>query len=121
MQEMSTTGSSNGGEEARARAEAGGGGKTKKRQEYGNLPSSSTAGPRREATEREPLAPSSSEETRGDRAPINGNSNVHGDGRSLGQGDDDELGAGRASYGDDLETLDRRRTEELKLIGEFDS
>lgn len=37
------------------------------------------------------------------------------------RGDDDDLGAGRASYGDDLETLDRRRTEELKLIGEYDS
>lgn len=35
--------------------------------------------------------------------------------------DEDDLGAGRASYGDDLDTLDRRRTEELKLIGEFDS
>lgn len=35
--------------------------------------------------------------------------------------DDDDLGAGRASYGDDLETLDRRRTEELKLIGDYDS
>lgn len=34
---------------------------------------------------------------------------------------DDGLGAGKASYGDDLETLDKRRTEELKLIGEFDS
>lgn len=33
----------------------------------------------------------------------------------------DELGAGRASYGDDLDTLDRRRSEELKLIGEYDS
>lgn len=39
---------------------------------------------------------------------------INGDG-------EDELGAGRASYGDDLDTLDRRRTEELKLIGEFDS
>ena len=35
--------------------------------------------------------------------------------------EDDDLGAGRASYGDDLDTLDRRRTEELKLIGEYDS
>lgn len=34
---------------------------------------------------------------------------------------EDDLGAGRASYGDDLDTLDRRRTEELKLIGEYDS
>lgn len=38
-----------------------------------------------------------------------------------GDGDEDALGAGRASYGDDLDTLDRRRTEELKLIGEYDS
>lgn len=35
--------------------------------------------------------------------------------------DGDHRGAGRASYGDDLDTLDRRRTEELKLIGEYDS
>ncbi|CAM9555191.1 unnamed protein product [Discosporangium mesarthrocarpum] len=35
--------------------------------------------------------------------------------------EEDLLGAGRASFGDDLETLDRRRTEELKLIGKFDS
>lgn len=34
---------------------------------------------------------------------------------------EDDLGAGRASYGDDLDTLDRRRSEELKLIGEYDS
>lgn len=39
---------------------------------------------------------------------------INGDG-------EDDLGAGRASYGDDLDTLDKRRTEELKLIGEFDS
>eukprot|EP00752_Nemacystus_decipiens_P014594 g12996.t1 len=38
-----------------------------------------------------------------------------------GDANEDDLGAGRASYGDDLDTLDRRRTEELKLIGEFDS
>lgn len=38
-----------------------------------------------------------------------------------GVADDDALGAGRASYGDDLDTLDRRRTEELKLIGQYDS
>lgn len=37
------------------------------------------------------------------------------------EADKDELGAGRASYGDDLDTLDRRRSEELKLIGEYDS
>ncbi|CAM9620909.1 unnamed protein product, partial [Choristocarpus tenellus] len=35
--------------------------------------------------------------------------------------EEDTLGAGKASFGDDLETLDRRRTEELKLIGKFDS
>lgn len=35
--------------------------------------------------------------------------------------ENDDLGAGRAAFGDDLETLDRRRTEELKLIGEYDS
>eukprot|EP00904_Undaria_pinnatifida_P006292 jgi/Undpi1/2793/HiC_scaffold_14.g06170.m1 len=35
--------------------------------------------------------------------------------------DGDDLGAGRAAYGDDLETLERRRSEELKLIGEYDS
>lgn len=38
-----------------------------------------------------------------------------------GEADEDALGAGRASYGDDLDTLDRRRTEELKLIGQYDS
>lgn len=38
-----------------------------------------------------------------------------------GDAEDDDLGAGKASYGDDLDTLDRRRTEELKLIGEYDS
>lgn len=38
-----------------------------------------------------------------------------------GHADEDALGAGRASYGDDLDTLDRRRTEELKLIGQYDS
>lgn len=49
-----------------------------------------------------------------------------GSGRSdAGQDDadmnEDDLGAGRASYGDDLDTLDKRRTEELNLIGEYDS
>lgn len=44
-------------------------------------------------------------------------SNVQGSVRA----EDDDLGAGRAAYGDDLETLDRRRTEELKLIGRYDS
>ena len=42
-------------------------------------------------------------------------------GRDFVEADEDELGAGRAAYGDDLETLDKRRSEELKLIGEYDS
>lgn len=42
-------------------------------------------------------------------------------GQDGGDVNEDDLGAGRASYGDDLDTLDRRRTEELKLIGEYDS
>lgn len=51
---------------------------------------------------------------------------ANGIGSNEGREDDgdvneDDLGAGRASYGDDLDTLDRRRTEELKLIGEYDS
>lgn len=35
--------------------------------------------------------------------------------------EEDGLGAGKASYGDDLDTVDKRRSEELKLIGQFDS
>ncbi|CAN0266700.1 unnamed protein product, partial [Phaeothamnion confervicola] len=36
---------------------------------------------------------------------------------------ENDLGAGRASYAgaDDLDTLDRRRTEELRLISKFDT
>jgi len=45
---------------------------------------------------------------------------LQGQDRNGGAGED-ALGAGRASYGDDLDTLDRRRTEELKLIGQYDS
>lgn len=50
-----------------------------------------------------------------------GQGKLHGNTGSLMEPEDDDLGAGRASYGDDLDTLDRRRTEELKLIGEYDS
>lgn len=59
---------------------------------------------------------------KGERDP-RGEANGIGSDAGLDDGgaNEDELGAGRASYGDDLDTLDRRRTEELKLIGEYDS
>lgn len=69
---------------------------------------------------------SSGETARGTRAAgtqREHDGNIGSDEVGEGDGDvnGDDLGAGRASYGDDLDTLDRRRTEELKLIGEFDS
>lgn len=86
-----------------------GGGGRRKGQEYGTLP---------EQNEERDMGQARNGPQNKRRGSVSERGDIE---NSNGEEGEDNLGAGRASYGDDLETLDRRRTEELKLIGQYDS